>query len=56
MGIYQGRGNVRSATGNIIDPTKYFKQKIIYYGENDGKGIFDEAWSAFPISKQIVMK
>jgi hypothetical protein len=24
--------NVRAATGNIIDPTKHFKQKIIYYG------------------------
>ena len=24
---YQGRGNVRAATGNIIDPTKHFKQK-----------------------------
>jgi uncharacterized protein len=40
---------LQAATGNVIDSTKYFKQKNIYYGESGRTGIFDEAWSAFPV-------
>jgi uncharacterized membrane protein (UPF0182 family) len=44
---------LEAATGNVIDPTKYFKQKNIYYGESGGTGIFDESWSAFPVDRTV---
>jgi hypothetical protein len=37
-------------TGNIVEPSKYFKQKNIYYGQSDQTGNFG-AWSAFPIDR-----
>lgn len=39
-----------SHTGNIIESSKYFKQKNIYYGQSGHTGNF-EAWSAFPIHR-----
>ena len=42
---------LEAATGNVIDSTKYFKQKNMYYGESGGTGIFDKDWSAFPVGR-----
>jgi uncharacterized membrane protein (UPF0182 family) len=38
-------------TGNVIDPLKFFKQKNIYYGDSGPTGIFNQAWSAFPLAR-----
>lgn len=38
-------------TGKPIDSSKFFKQKNIYYGESGPTGIFNQAWSAFPVSR-----
>ena len=36
--------------GTIVDSDKFFKQRRIYYGEGEG-GLFDTAWSAFPVDR-----
>ncbi len=38
-------------TGNVINSSKFFKQKNIYYGESGPTGIFNQAWSAFPVGR-----
>ena len=35
--------------GTIVDSSKLFKQRIIYYGE---AGLFSETWSAYPVNRQ----
>jgi uncharacterized membrane protein (UPF0182 family) len=40
-----------ASTGNVIDSTKFFKQKNIYYGDSGPTGIFNQAWSAFPVAR-----
>ena len=40
-----------ASTGNVIDPSKFFKQKNIYYGDSGPTGIFNQAWSAFPVAR-----
>lgn len=40
-----------SHTGNIVESSKYFKQKNIYYGEGGGQNGNFEAWSAFPVGR-----
>lgn len=40
-----------ASTGNVIDSSKFFKQKNIYYGDSGPTGIFNQAWSAFPAAR-----
>jgi uncharacterized protein len=40
-----------ASTGNVIDSSKFFKQKNIYYGDSGPTGIFNQAWSAFPVAR-----
>jgi len=40
-------------TGNVIDSSKFFKQKNIYYGDSGPTGIFNQAWSAFPVGRTL---
>jgi uncharacterized protein len=40
-----------ASKGNVIDSTKFFKQKNIYYGDSGPTGIFNQAWSAFPVAR-----
>ncbi|HET7148477.1 MAG TPA: UPF0182 family protein [Candidatus Nitrosopolaris sp.] len=40
-------------TANVIDSSKFFKQKNIYYGESGPTGIFNQAWSAFPVGRAL---
>jgi uncharacterized protein len=40
-----------ATTGTVIDSSKFFKQKNIYYGESGPTGIFNQAWSAFPVAR-----
>ncbi|MEM1581432.1 MAG: UPF0182 family protein [Candidatus Bathyarchaeia archaeon] len=37
-------------TGKIVDASKYFPQRRIYYGEG---GLFQETWVAFPVGRTI---
>lgn len=37
--------------GNVIDPSKFFRQKSIYYGDSGPTGIFNQVWSAFPVAR-----
>lgn len=47
---HSGKGvlMMQANTGNVIDSSKFFKQKNIYYGDSGTTGIFGQAWSAFP--------
>lgn len=38
-------------TGNVIDESKFFDQRRIYYGESDTSGLFDKVWSAYPVGR-----
>lgn len=40
-----------ASTGNVIDSSKFFKQKNIHYGDSGPTGIFNQAWSAFPVAR-----
>ena len=40
-----------ASTGNVIDSSKLFKQKNIYYGDSGPTGIFNQAWSTFPVAR-----
>ena len=40
-----------ASTGNVIDSSKFFKQKNMYYGVSGPTGIFSQAWSAFPVAR-----
>ena len=50
---HSGKGvlMIGANTGNVIDPSKFFKQKNIYYGDSGPTGIFNQAWSAFPVAR-----
>ena len=38
-------------TGNVVDESKFFEQRRIYYGESDETGLFDKVWSAYPVGR-----
>lgn len=50
---HSGRGVLMLGAnkGNVIDSSKFFPQKNIYYGDSGPTGIFNQAWSAFPITR-----
>lgn len=50
---HSGKGvlMMQANTGNVIDSSKFFKQKNIYYGDSGPTGIFAQAWSAFPVGR-----
>ena len=39
---------LEATDGKIIDSSKFFKQREIYYGEG---GLFEQTWSAYPVSR-----
>jgi len=39
---------LEATDGQIVDSSKFFKQREIYYGEG---GLFEQTWSAYPISR-----
>jgi uncharacterized protein len=39
---------LQSTSGQVVDSSKFFKQREIYYGEG---GLFKETWSAYPNSR-----
>ncbi|MDQ6668859.1 MAG: UPF0182 family protein, partial [Thermoproteota archaeon] len=52
---HSGKGvlMMEANTGNVIDSSKFFKQKNIYYGDSGPTGIFNQAWSAFPVGRTL---
>ena len=50
---HSGKGvlMMQTNTGDVIDSSKFFKQKNIYYGDSGPTGIFTDAWSAFPVAR-----
>jgi hypothetical protein len=42
---------LEATDGQIVDSSKFFKQREIYYGEG---GLFEQTWSAFPNSRDSV--
>lgn len=52
---HSGKGvlMMEANTGNVIDSSKFFKQKNIYYGDSGPTGIFNQAWSAFPAGRTL---
>jgi uncharacterized protein len=42
-----------ASTGTVIDSSKFFKQKNIYYGDSGPTGVFNQAWSAFPVARTL---
>jgi hypothetical protein len=36
--------------GTIVDSSKLFKQRVIYYGEG---GLFSDTWSAYPVGRTV---
>jgi len=39
---------LEATNGQIVDSSKFFKQREIYYGEG---GLFEQTWSAYPVSR-----
>jgi len=52
---HSGKGvlMMEANTGDVIDSSKFFKQKNIYYGDSGPTGIFNQAWSAFPVGRTL---
>ena len=46
-----GMKMLEADTGNIVDESRYFDQRRIYYGESDETGLFDKVWSAYPVGR-----
>lgn len=46
-----GMKMLEADTGNIVDESKFFEQRHIYYGESDATGLFDKVWSAYPVGR-----
>jgi hypothetical protein len=42
---------VQATDGAMVDESKFFPQKNIYYGESDDNGIFSKYWSAYPVDR-----
>ncbi len=46
-----GMKMLEADTGNVVDESKFFEQRRIYYGESDSSGLFDKFWSAYQVGR-----
>ncbi|MCI0556890.1 MAG: UPF0182 family protein, partial [Nitrososphaera sp.] len=46
-----GMKMLEADTGNLVDESRYFEQRRIYYGESDDRGLFDKVWSAYSVGR-----
>ncbi len=46
-----GMKMLEADTGNVVDESRFFEQRRIYYGESDETGLFDKVWSAYPLGR-----
>jgi hypothetical protein len=44
-----GMKMLEADTGNVVDESKFFSQRRIYYGESGDGGLFSTYWSAYPV-------
>ena len=47
-----GMKMLEADTGNVVDESRFFEQRRIYYGESDETSLFDKVWSAYPVGRE----